>query len=299
MLSSHDKDYRLGLIYTTSAFLIWGVVVIFFKQMSHVPPFEMIAHRSLWSLVLLAMIISYSKKWPTIFTALKSRKLMLTLSFSAVLILFNWSLFIWSVLNGYIIEASLGYFINPLLNVLLGVLLFHEKLTKAQIIAVALAAIAIVIRLVLAGTFPWIALTLAVSFATYGYIRKTVNIGAAEGLFIELLIMLLPVLGFLYYWHVNYGLSFGSVDTRTDMLLIAAGAITAIPLLLFSAGVRRIKLSTLGLLQYIAPSIQFMVGLYYGEAFTSIDAMVFGLIWVGCLIFGVSGFMADRRKATA
>lgn len=296
MLSPQDKDYRLGLIYTTSAFLIWGVVVIFFKQMSHVPPFEMIAHRSIWSLVLLAMIITYSKKWPVIFATLKSKKIMITLLFSAVLILFNWSLFIWAVLNGYIIEASLGYFINPLLNVLLGVLLFHERLSKAQLIAVGLAAIAIIIRLVLAGTFPWIALTLAISFATYGYIRKTVNIGASEGLFIELLIMLLPVLGFLYYLQINYGLSFGTIDTRTDMLLIAAGVITAVPLLLFSAGVRRVKLSTVGLLQYIAPSIQFMVGLYYGEAFTSIDAMVFGLIWAGCIIFGVSGFRADRKK---
>ncbi|MBL1242080.1 MAG: EamA family transporter RarD [OCS116 cluster bacterium] len=293
MLSPEDKDYRLGLIYTVSAFLIWGIVVLFFKQISHVPPFELIAHRSIWSLVLLAFIISISKKWPIIFDALKSPKLMTTLAFSSVLILFNWSLFIWAILNGYIIEASLGYFINPLLNVLLGVLLFKEKLSKAQMLAIGLAGIAIIIRLVLAGTFPWIALTLAVSFATYGYIRKTVKIGAAEGLFIELLIMLLPVLGFLYYWHINYGLSFGTIDTRTDVMLIAAGAVTAIPLLLFSAGVRRIKLSTLGLLQYIAPSIQFMIGLYYGEPFSTIDAIVFGLIWMACLVYSVSAFKKE------
>lgn len=290
-----DSEYRLGLIYTVSAFLLWGIVVMFFKQLSHVPPFELIAHRSIWSLVLLAIIISVSGKWPIVMATLKSRKLMLILTLSAVLILFNWSLFIWAILNKYIIEASLGYFINPLLNVLLGVLLFHEKLSKAQMIAIGLAVIAIVIRLVLAGTFPWIALTLAVSFATYGYIRKTINIGAAEGLFIELLIMLLPVLGFLYYWHNQYGLSFTTIDLRTDFLLIAAGAVTAIPLLLFSAGARRIKFTTLGLLQYIAPSIQFMVGLYYGEEFTQIDAIVFGLIWTGCLIYGLSGFMADKK----
>lgn len=290
-----NNEYRLGLFYTTSAFLIWGIVVMFFKQISHVPPFELIAHRSIWSLVLLAIIISISGKWPIIIAAFKNRKLMLTLALSSVLILFNWSLFIWAILNGYIIEASLGYFINPLLNVLLGVLLFHEKLSKAQMIAIGLAAIAIIIRLVLAGTFPWIALTLAVSFATYGYIRKTVNIGASEGLFIELLIMLLPVLGFLYYWHINYGLSFATIDLRTDLLLIAAGAVTAIPLLLFSAGARRIKFTTLGLLQYIAPSIQFMIGLYYGEAFSQIDAIVFSLIWTGCLIYGLSGFWADKK----
>ena len=295
MLSPKDKDYRLGLIYTVSAFLLWGIVVLFFQQLSHVPPFEMIAHRSIWSLVLLAMIISFTKKWSVVFDALKSRKLMFSLLFSSVLILFNWTLFIWAILNGYIIEASLGYFINPLLNVLMGVLLLHEKLSKAQMLAIGLAAFAIIIRLVLAGNLPWIALSLATSFAIYGFIRKTVKIGAAEGLFIELLIMLLPVLGFLYYWHVNYGLSFGTIDLRTDFLLIAAGVVTAVPLLLFSAGVRRIKLSTLGLLQYIAPSIQFMIGIYLGEAFTTIDAIVFGLIWAGCIVYGISGLVADKK----
>lgn len=289
----NDQEYRLGLIYTIGAFLIWGVVVLFFKQMSHVPPFELIAHRSIWSLVLLAIIISFTGKWPIVFTALKDRKLMLMLLFSSVTVMANWSLFIWAILNGHIIESSLGYFINPLLNVLMGVFLLHERLSKAQIIAIGLATIAILIRLVMAGTFPWIALTLATSFATYGYIRKTINIGAAEGLFIELLILLLPVLGFLYYWHINYGLSFLTIDTRTDLMLIAAGVVTAVPLLLFSAGARKIKLSTVGLLQYIAPSMQFAIGLYYGEAFTIIDAVVFGLIWAGLIIYSVSGLKKE------
>ncbi|MGL1921725.1 MAG: EamA family transporter RarD [Hyphomicrobiales bacterium] len=291
----NDQEYRLGLIFTVSAFLIWGVVVIFFKQISHVPPFELIAHRSVWSLIVLAIIITVTKKWPVVKEAISNVKLMLTLLVSSILIMANWSLFIWAISSGYIIEASLGYFINPLLNVLLGVFLLNEKLNNAQKIAIGLAAIAIIIRLALAGTFPWIALTLATSFATYGYIRKTIKIGASEGLFLELLILLLPVLGFLYYWHLNFGLSFGTIDLRTDLLLIAAGVVTAIPLLLFSAGARRIKMTTLGLLQYIAPSIQFTIGIYYGEAFTFIDGIVFGLIWAGCLIYSLSSF----RKAEA
>lgn len=290
-----DSEYRNGLIYTVSAFLLWGVIVLFFKQLTHVPSFELIAHRSIWSLIVLAIVITYSKKWPVVIDALKNAKLVLTLAFSSVLIMLNWSLFIWAISNGHIIESSLGYFINPLLNVLIGVLLLNEKLSTPQKIAIGLATVAIVIRLVLAGTFPWIALTLATTFATYGYIRKTINIGASEGLFIELLILLLPVLGFLYYWKINYGLSFLTIDLRTDVLLVAAGVVTAVPLLLFSAGARRIKMTTLGLLQYIAPTIQFCIGLYYGEAFTSVDAVVFGLIWTGCLVYGLSGFMKAKE----
>ncbi len=291
---NNNKDYRLGLIYAISAFFLWGLAVLFFKQLDGVPPFEMIAHRSLWSLVLLAIIITFTRKWRVIFNAFKSRKIMIALTFSSILILGNWSLFIWAILNGYIIESALGYFINPLLIVLLGVLILNERLTKAQIIAISLAAIAILIRLILAGSFPWIALSLAFSFAMYAYIRKTVNIGAAEGLFIELFIMLLPVLGFLYYWHIQYGLSFGTISLNVDLLLIAAGAVTAIPLLLFSAGARRIKLSTVGLLQYIAPTMQFVIGLYYGEEFTQIDAIVFGLIWTGLIIYSWSSIKQDK-----
>lgn len=291
-----DKEYRRGLIYAISASLIWGVLVLYFKQISHVPPFELIAHRSVWSLIVLALILTVIKKWPVVIEALKNPKLMLTLALSASLIMWNWSLFIWAISNGFIIESSLGYFINPLLNILLGVFLLGEKLSKAQRIAIGLAALAIIIRLALAGTFPWIALTLASTFTAYGYIRKTIKLGATEGLFLELLILLLPVLGFLYYWHLNYGLSFGTIDLRTDFLLIGAGVLTAIPLLLFSAGVRRIRMATLGILQYIAPSIQFAIGIYYGESFTYVDAIVFGLIWTACLIYAVSGFMTAKEE---
>lgn len=290
----NDQEYRLGLIYTISASLIWGFLVLFFKQMSHVPPFELIAHRSIWSLFVLALVISYTKKWDVVSAALKNSKLLLTLLLSSILIMGNWTLFIWAISNGFIIESSLGYFINPLLNILLGVLFLNERLTKMQTIAIGLAAIAILVRLVLAGTFPWIALTLATSFAAYGYIRKTINIGASEGLFLELLILLLPVLAFLYYWKLNYGLSFLTIDLSTDLMLIGAGVATAIPLLLFSAGARRIKMTTLGVLQYIAPSIQFSIGLYYGEAFTFVDGIVFGLIWTACIIYALSGFMTAK-----
>ncbi len=292
-------EYKLGLIYTFSAFLIWGMSVMFFKQVSHVPPFEMIAHRSIWSLVVLAIIITYLKKWASVFVALKKPKTMLLLTLSSIAILGNWSLFIWSITNNFVIEASLGYFINPLFNVLIGVIILSERLTKAQSIAIGLAAIAIAIRLVLAGTFPWIALTLATSFAFYGYIRKTLEVGAAEGLFIELLILLLPLLGYLYYWHFNFGLSFATIDLKTDFLIVISGLVTAIPLLLFSAGARRIRLSTVGLLQYIAPSMQFFIGLYYGENFSMIDALVFGLIWIGLIIYSVSSFRQDRQEAKA
>ncbi|NRA88585.1 MAG: EamA family transporter RarD [Rhizobiales bacterium] len=293
----NDSEYKTGLIYTISAFIIWGVVTLFFKQLTEVPPLELIAHRSLWSLVLLALIISYTKKWSVIFETFKNRKLLLTLIFTSVLIMGNWSLYIWAILNGHIIESSLGYFINPLLNVLLGVLMLNERLTRAQTVAISLAAIAIVIRLIFVGTFPWIALSLATSFAIYGYLRKTIKIGAAEGLFIELFIMLLPIIGFLFYWHNAYGLSFGTISLRIDVLLVLAGVVTAVPLLLFSAGARRIRLSTVGLLQYIAPSMQFCIGLYYGEEFTQIDALVFGLIWTGLVIYSWSSLKQNRKAA--
>lgn len=298
MTEDHART-RKGLLLGLGAYLLWGVLPLYFKAIAHVDPMEIVAHRIVWSLIFLAALAALWRRWPAIRVALATRKVLATLTLTALLIGVNWLVYIWAVLNGHVLEGSLGYYLNPLVNVLLGVVLLKERLTRAQIFAVALAAAGVAVLAVGAGSGLWISLTLAASFATYGFLRKVAPVDSLEGLSIETIILAPVALGWIL-WLSSQGQGGLGIDTLTTILLVAAGAITAVPLLLFTAAAKRLPYSTLGFLQYIAPSLQFLLAvLVFGEALTTAHMICFGAIWTALAIFAAEGVRLGRRAARA
>ena len=290
---------RAGLLFGLGAYLLWGVLPLYFKFLAALDPFEIVAHRILWSLIFLAALVSLWGRWPAILAALRNRRAMMMLGATAVLIAINWLVYIWAVLNDHVLEGSLGYYLNPLVNVLLGTVLLKERLTRAQLGAVGIAALGVAALAVGAGDGLWISLTLAASFALYGFIRKVAPVESIEGLSIETVILAPVALGFVL-WLGATGEAGFPADTATNLLVVGAGAITAVPLLLFAAAARRLPYSTLGFLQYIAPSIQFLLAvLLFGEPLTTAHLICFGAIWTALAIFASEGVRLSRAAARA
>ena len=274
-----------GVLLAGSAFALWGVLPLFYKALGHVPVLDVLAHRGIWALVFLALIVTLTRRWAIVAGALTSPRVLGLLVVTGVLIGGNWGGFIYAVDAGRVLEASLGYFINPMMNVALGVVLLGERLNGPQKAAIACAALGVLNQVILIGTVPWIALFLATSFAAYGYLRKTVSVESLDGLFVEMLVLALLMIGYLV-WAEGPALGFAGADAWTIMLLLLTGPFTAIPLLLFAAGARRIHLATLGILQFIAPSIMFLMAVFlFGEPFMLANALTFGLIWTGLAVF--------------
>lgn len=298
MIDEHART-RAGLMMGVGAYLLWGVLPLYFKAISQVNPAEIVAHRILWSLVFLSALATLWSRWGAIRAAIANRRVLLTLTATAVLIGVNWLIYIWAVLNGHVLEGSLGYYLNPLVNVLLGVFLLKEKLTRAQIFAVALAAMGVAILAAGAGSGLWISLTLAFSFATYGFLRKVAPVDSLEGLSIETAI-LAPLALLWVLWLTGQGKGGMGIDTLTNVLLVMCGAATAIPLLLFTAAAKRLPYSTLGFLQYIAPSIQFMLAVFvFGEKLTTAHLICFAAIWTALAIFTWEGVRLGRAASRA
>jgi chloramphenicol-sensitive protein RarD len=275
-----------GTLTAAAAYILWGFFPIYWKLLQNVTALEILAHRMTWSLVFLLAILAYKNHWSWIRPALKNRKILLTFLTTAVLLSVNWGIYIWGVNAGFIIETSLGYFINPLVNVLLGVLFLKEKLRPGQLLAVLIALAGVLYLTFSYGTLPWIALTLAFSFGFYGLLRKTAALGSLEGLSLETGLLFLPALAFLIFLQFNGTAAFARTDLRTTLLLAFAGVATAVPLLLFAAGARQITLITLGILQYTAPTIQFLIGvLLYKEPFDTQRLLGFALVWLALLIY--------------
>ena len=290
---------RAGLLLGLGAYLSWGVLPLYFKLLQNVFPTEIVAHRILWSLVFLGALATLWGRWGTIAAALRSSRMLMTLTATAVLIGVNWLIWIWAVLNGHVLEGSLGYYLNPLVNVVLGVVLLKERLSPAQAFAVLLAAAGVAVLAWGAGTGLWISLSLAASFAVYGFIRKVAPVEAIEGLSIETAILSPIALGWII-WLNGAGEGGLEIDRMTTVLLILAGAITAIPLLLFTAAAKRLPYSTLGFLQYIAPSIQFLLAvLVFGEKLTVSHIICFACIWTALVIFAADGWRLGRAAARA
>jgi chloramphenicol-sensitive protein RarD len=278
------------MLYAASAYALWGLAPVYFKALQHVPPLEILAHRIVWSLVFLAIVLAWRRQWAWIGTVLHRPKVLAGFIASAILISINWFIYIWAVNNGRVIDASLGYFINPLVNVLLGFLLLHERLRPGQWATVALAAGGVAWLTWQGGHLPWIALTLAITFGTYGLLRKTAALGALEGLSLETLILFPAALGYLIVLTLHGHNSFVSAPGSTKWLLVAAGPITAIPLLMFAAGARRIPLSLLGLLQYIGPTLQLLLGVWlYHEPFGGPRLVGFAMIWAALALYSAEG----------
>ncbi|MEO1252675.1 MAG: EamA family transporter RarD [Pseudomonadota bacterium] len=285
---------RLGLITGVGAYALWGLFPIYLKALSEVSALEILAHRIFWSVPFGAILISLRKQWREVAAAFASPRVVFFLTLSALAISFNWLTYVWAVINDRILEASLGYYINPLMYVAAGVFILGEKLRLTQKIAVALAAAGVLVMTFGAGVFPWVSLVLAFLFTAYGYIRKTTPVGAMPGLFIETTLLAPFALGFMIFF-INAGAAvFLTQSTSMDILLLMAGPVTVVPLVLFALSARRLTLTTVGLLQYIGPTLQFMLGLYYGETFTLYHAICFGLIWTGLAIFSFDAVRANR-----
>jgi chloramphenicol-sensitive protein RarD len=259
---------------------------VYFKIVGHISPLELLAHRVVWSSVLTAILITVGRDWATVRDGVRDRRTLATLALSAALVATNWFTFIYAVTTDRIVEASLGYFINPLINVLLGMLFLRERLSRPQLLAVLLALAGTLNLTWSVGRPPWIALILAVCFAFYGLLRKTVRIEAVNGLFVET-VMLEPVaVGYLLWLGAQGRGAFGAVDRETDLLLMAAGVVTTLPLVWFTRAARRLRYITIGLLQYLAPTLQLLIGvLVYGEPFTRSHWITFALIWAGLGVF--------------
>ncbi len=288
-MSKNKKNESLsGLLAGGSAFLIWGFVPIYWKVLSHVPALETITHRIVWSFVFLLPVIYLQGQWKVFINTFKSLRTIKWLFVTTLLVASNWFLFIWAVNNDMIIQASLGYYINPLVNVLLGIVFLQERLRKFQIIAVIIAASGVVYLTWQYGSFPYIAIILAVTFALYGLIRKKLNLNSAVGLTIETLILTIPGLVYLVWLEKTGTAAFLHTDNITDIFLIGTALVTALPLLLFNIGVNRLRLATVGFLQYIGPSLMFILAVFaYGEPLSMHQLIAFIFIWTALVIYTV------------
>jgi chloramphenicol-sensitive protein RarD len=284
-----------GILYAFGAYLIWGLVPIYWKLIKHVPAIQLIGHRITWSFILLAIILFAARKWLELFKLASDRKILRIYFIAALLVGANWFIYVWAVNSGYIVEASLGYFINPLLSVLLGLIFLRERLRLFQWIAIGLAAAGVIYLTVDYGHLPWISLGLAFTFGFYGLVKKMAPLGPLNGLTLETGILFIPALIFLAYQDRLGRGAFLHTGFVSDLLMAGAGFITTIPLLLFASAARRIPLTTIGIMHYITPTCQFLLGvLVYGEAFSATRAVGFGIVWIALIIFGVEGFLSFR-----
>jgi chloramphenicol-sensitive protein RarD len=297
---SDGATRRAGFLFGVGAYLCWGVMPLYFKLIAQVDAVEIVAHRILWSLIFLAILASLWRRWPAIREAAATGRVLTTLLVTSLLIAVNWLVYVYAVVSGHVLEGSLGYYLNPLVNVLLGVVLLKERLSIAQGVAVALAAAGVAVLAAGAGSGLWISLTLAVSFASYGFLRKIAPVDSLEGLSIETAILAPVALGWLLWLQADGAGGFLHFGLGIDLLLVLGGAVTSIPLLLFTAAARRLPYSTLGFLQYIAPSLQFLLAvLAFGEPLTRAHMICFGAIWTALLIFTLDGWRQARIRAAA
>jgi chloramphenicol-sensitive protein RarD len=302
-LQSERSRLRTGVIYALGAFSAWGLLVpIHFKMLTDVPAFEILAHRILWGCVFACALLWMRQEVGDLRQVLRPSRHLAMLSLSAALVGINWYVYIWAVNAGYLVQTSLGYFINPLVNVVLGVLFLRERLQVAQIAACLLATLGVLILAVSSGALPWIALTLAVSFGFYGLVRKVVPVAALTGFCVESLI-LVPIATAYVAWTITQGHSILLLgDLALNGLLLLTGVSTAAPLIWFAEAARRLKLSTVGLLQYLSPTGQLILGvLAYGEPFSWSQGAAFGVIWVALVIYSISAFrsLEASRAGTA
>lgn len=284
---------RAGVAYGLAAYVFWGLAPIYFKAVSTVPPLEVLAHRIVWSVVLLAIFISFTRRWRPAISSLRSRQTLLFLAATTILVSTNWFLFIWAVTNNLLLQASLGYYINPLVSILLGMVFLGERLSRWGKISVVLAVVAVGFQVIRGAGVPYVALILACSFGMYGLLRKIVRVDAVVGLAVETS-MLFPLAAAYLIWLGYTGAgSLGTISRSFDGLLLLAGVVTTFPLVWFTKAARRLRLSTIGFLQYISPSLHFALAVFvYGEPFSWSAAITFCCIWVALAIYSID---ATRR----
>ena len=287
-----------GILYAALAYLAWGLFPLYFKQVAQVPALEVVMHRTVWSLLFVLGVLLVLKRWAWMSDLLRRPRVLATFALSALLLSCNWLVYVWSVQNHHVLDASLGYFINPLVSVALGFFFLHERPRRGQWLAVSIAAAGVIWLTVQTGSLPWIALTLAFSFGFYGLLRKVAKLGALEGLALETLMLAPLAAAALGYWSWQGRSALVQGDSHMIAWLVLAGPLTAIPLLMFAAGARRIPLTTLGLLQYIAPTLQFALGVWlYQETMKPARLAGFALIWLALLVYSFEGWFVRQSKS--
>jgi chloramphenicol-sensitive protein RarD len=294
-----ERERRNGILCGLAAFGLWGVMPLYFVTIRHVPPLEVLGQRIVWSVLLLAVVLSIVGRWEPVLRCLRSPKIAGMFLTSALFLSGNWLIYIYGVSTHQTVETSLGYFINPLLNVALGMVLFHERLRPAQVVALVLGVLAVTILIAKTGSVPWIALSLAVSFATYGLLRKITPADAVVGLSIETIILFPMALAYLAYLGFQHQMTMLTSDRTTVLLLMASGIITTVPLLCFGQAARSVPLSMLGFMQFLAPSMQFVLAITaLGEEPDGIKYFAFLLIWIGLAIYSIDSWWVGRTAKT-
>jgi len=287
---------RTGVAYGLAAYLFWGFVPIYFKSVAHVAPTEVLAHRIIWSLIVMLLILTWRRRGQDLGLVFGDRRSLILLAGSTTLVAINWYTFIWAVEHEQLLQASLGYFINPLVNVLLGFLFLGERLRQAQQVSVLLATTGVLFLTLQLGELPAIALVLAFSFGTYGLIRKKIPVEAGAGLTIETMLLAPLALVYLVWLDTGDRLIFTHQSRTTDLLLLASGPVTALPLLWFAKAARRLRYATVGFLQYLAPTMQFLLAVViYGEVFSHSHLIAFGCIWTALLVYSLDSWRGAGR----
>ncbi|MBN2013037.1 EamA family transporter RarD [candidate division KSB1 bacterium] len=285
-----------GIIYACIAYGLWGILPVYWKLLESIPAYELLCHRIFWTFVTVMALMVVRRQFNWLAGVFRNRKTMIMFLGSSILIGFNWFTYIWAVQSGYVVEASLGYFINPLVNVLLGVIFLKERLRRGQLTAILMAAAGVLYLTFSYGSFPYIALVLAGSFGMYGLLRKTAPLNALEGLGLELMTLILPVVGFLTYLNTSHIAAVHYGVDRISIMLVFTGVITTIPLIMFAAAARRITLTTLGLTQYIAPTLQFLIGVFmFHEPFTRVRFVGFSIVWIALIIYTTENIFAHYK----
>jgi chloramphenicol-sensitive protein RarD len=286
-----------GLLYALIAYLTWGLLPIYWKSLHALPPLEIMGHRVIWSLLFVLLVLAVRRQWSWI--ARIDRRTLWTFVAISVLISVNWFTYIWAVNAGFVVETSLGYFINPLVNVLLGAIFLGERLRRLQWVAIGLAAAGVLYLTLSYGSLPWIALTLAFTFGFYGLLKKKASLNSLEGLTLEMALIFPLALAYLLYIGMTGTAAFPKVGLGIESLMVGAGVITAIPLLAFASAARRITLTALGLMQYIAPTMQFCLGVFlYHEPFAISQLIGFILIWLALAAYTAEGILHNRHVST-
>ncbi len=292
------NESAAGAAFGASAFLIWGLSPLYWKMLQSIPALEIIMHRIVWSFVFLLPIVLLQKRGREMLRVFSEPATLFMLLCTSLFIALNWLIYIWAVNHGHVLQASLGYYINPLVNVLLGMIFLKERLRPFQKLAVLLAGAGVLCLTLYYGKFPWIALTLAFSFGIYGLIRKMASVGSLTGLTVETLLLSVPAVIYLGSLKIKHTGAFLEMGFCTDLFLMGAALVTALPLLLFTIGTRRLHLSTVGFLQYIAPSCMFLLGIFvYGEAFSNIQLLTFCMIWSALILYSADSLLFYKKNA--
>ena len=287
---------KKGILYAIGAYAFWGLFPIYWKQLETIPALQLIGHRIGWSFILLFLFILITRQWKNFRSAAFSSKTFRIYLIAAILISVNWFTYVWAVNNNFVVETSLGYYINPLFSVLLGVIIFRERLRLLQWIPIALTAIGVIYLTFHYGSFPWIALTLAFTFGLYGLIKKLAPLNSLYGLTLETGILFIPALAYLSYSEFVGQGAFLHSGPLEDWMMVGAGLVTIIPLLLFASAAPRVPLTTIGVLQYINPTMQFLLGVFlYKEPFTHERLIGFSIVWAGLILFWLEGLYARRN----